>query len=156
DTFVQPMQDMVIGDDRIQDSGADVVLRIVDVDVPVRTGPIVYRHADPARGEVRRPIATVPDISVLLQHEVEYARANTPFGGTVIVSLHWGSPAPREVDVALSVPRGSKADTAVRHASLKPFGDAQLYFKVQGRLAPGRDSITAVAKLGPRSFSQGF
>jgi len=156
DTFVQPMQDMVIGDDRIQDSGADVVLRIADVDVPVRTGPIVYRHADPARGEVRRPIATVPEVSVLLQHEVEYARANAPFERTVIVSLHSASPLARDVDVALSVPRGAKADTAVRHASLKPFGDAQLYFKVQGRLAPGRDSITAVARLGQRSFGQGF
>jgi LmbE family N-acetylglucosaminyl deacetylase len=156
DTFVQPIQDMVIGDDRIQDSGADVVLRIADVDVPVRTGPIVYRHADPARGEVRRPIATVPEISVLLQHEVEYARANAPFDRTVIVTLHSASPAAREVDVTLSVPRGAKADTATRHASLKPFGDVQLYFKVQGRLTPGRDSIVAVARLGPRTFSQGF
>ncbi|HWJ15841.1 MAG TPA: PIG-L family deacetylase [Gemmatimonadaceae bacterium] len=156
DTFVQPMQDMVVGDDRIQESGADVVLGIAGVDVPVRAGPIVYRHADPARGEVRRPIATVPEISVLLQHDVEYARANAPFERTVIVSLHSASPSPREVDVALSVPRGAKADTAVRHASLKPFGDVQLYFKVQGRLAPGRDSITAVARLGARTFSQGF
>jgi LmbE family N-acetylglucosaminyl deacetylase len=156
DTFVQSMQDMVVGDDRLQDSGADVVLRIAGVEVPVRTGPIVYRHADPARGEVRRPIATVPEISVLLQHEVEYARANAPFERTVIVSLHSASPSPRDVDVALSVPRGAKADTAVRHASLKPFGDAQIYFKVQGRLAPGRDSITAVATLGTRGFRQGF
>ena len=156
DTFVQPMQDIVVGDDRIQESGADVVLGIAGVDVPVRAGPIVYRHADPARGEVRRPIATVPEISVLLQHDVEYARANAPFERTVIVSLHSASPSPREVDVALSVPRGAKADTAVRHASLKPFGDVQLYFKVQGRLAPGRDSITAVARLGARTFSQGF
>jgi LmbE family N-acetylglucosaminyl deacetylase len=156
DTFVQPIQDMVIGDDRIQESGSDIALRIADVEVPVRTGPIVYRHADPARGEVRRPIAAVPEISVLLQHEIEYARANSPFERTVIVSLHSASPSPREVDVALSVPRGAKADTAVRHASLKPFGDAQLYFKVQGRLAPGRDSITAVARLGTRTFSQGF
>jgi len=156
DTFVQPMQDMVVGDDRIQESGADVVLGISGVDVPVHTGPIVYRHADPARGEVRRPIATVPEISVLLQHDVEYARANAPFERTVIVSLHSAAASSREVDVALSVPRGAKADTAVRHASLKPFGDVQLYFKVQGRLAPGRDSITALARLGTRTFSQGF
>jgi hypothetical protein len=156
DTFVQAMQDMVVGDDRIQDSGADVVLRIADVEVPVHTGPIVFRYADPARGEVRRPIATVPEISVLLQHDVEYARANAPFERTVMVTLHSSSPSPREVDVSLSVPRGAKADTVVRHASLRPFGDVQLHFRVQGRLAPGRDSITAVARLGARTFSQGF
>jgi len=156
DTFAQPLQDMVVGDDRIQASGADVVLRIADVEVPIRAGPIVYRYADPARGEVRRPIATVPEISVLLQHEVEYARANAPFERTVIVALHSSSPSPKEVDVSLSVPRGAKADTAVRHASLRPFGDVQLYFNVQGRLAPGRDSITAVARAGTRTFSQGF
>ncbi|HEX8942494.1 MAG TPA: PIG-L family deacetylase, partial [Gemmatimonadaceae bacterium] len=70
--YVAPQ--MVTGEDRLENSGVDAVLKIAGVDVPVHTGPIVFRFADPARGEVRRPIAVVPEITVLLQHEIEYAR----------------------------------------------------------------------------------
>ena len=63
-----------------ENSGVDAVLKIADVDVPVHTGPIVYRFADPARGEVRRPIAVVPEISVLLQPRSRIcARRTSPF-----------------------------------------------------------------------------
>ena len=65
--------------------------------VPVRSGPIVYRFADPARGEVRRPVATIPEISLLMQREVEYARANAPFDRTMLVYVHSAASSPRDV-----------------------------------------------------------
>jgi LmbE family N-acetylglucosaminyl deacetylase len=156
DTFVQPMSEMIVGDDRLQNTGADVVLRVAGVAVPVRTGPIVYRFADPARGEVRRPIATVPEISVLLEHEIEYARAGVPFDRTFVVSLHSAATAPRDVDVTLHLPAGLRADTAVRRVTLGPQGDGQVSFRVQGRLTAGVDSIAARASAGGRQFSLGF
>lgn len=156
DTFVQPMADMIVGDDRHQDSGAEVVLQVAGVSVPVRTGPIAYRYADPARGEVRRPIATVPEISVLLEHEIEYARAGVPFDRTFVVSLHSAATAQREVEVTLQLPAGLHADTAVRRVTVVPFGGAQVYFRVRGRVAAGRDSITAHAAVGEQQFSLGF
>src|SRR6185503_17983046 len=100
--------------------GAETNVRIDGVPVPVRVGPIVYRYADPARGEVRRPVATIPEISVLLQHEVEYARANTAFDRTMLVYVHSAATTARDIDVSLALPEGLKADTAVRHITLKP------------------------------------
>src|SRR5512146_3458373 len=46
DTFDQPLSDMILGGDRRRDSGADLVLRVGDVSVPVHTGSIVYRLSD--------------------------------------------------------------------------------------------------------------
>ncbi len=147
DMFVQPRADMIEGEDRRLESGAEIGLRVDGVPVLVREGPIVYRFADPARGEVRRPIATVPEISVLLQHEVEYARAGAPFDRTMLVYVHSAAGAPRQVDVTLRLPDGLHADTATRHVSLEPFGDAHLYFRVKGVLAAGPHDIAASASL---------
>ena len=60
DTFTQPLAEMVVGEDRLFSSGVDAVISLGGVRVPVRAGPIVYRFADAVRGEVRRPLATVP------------------------------------------------------------------------------------------------
>jgi LmbE family N-acetylglucosaminyl deacetylase len=160
DMFVQPRSEMVEGEDRRLESGAEIGLRIDDVPVVVRDGPIVYRFADPARGEVRRPIAVVPEISVLLQHEVEYARAGAPFDRTMLVYVHSADGVPRQVDVSLELPDGLHADTATRHASLEAFGDAHLYFRVRGVLPAGRHEIKASASLrdnsAVRTFKLGF
>jgi len=40
--------------------------------------PVVYRYADPVRGDVSRPLAFVPELSVSLDRAVEYAPARTP------------------------------------------------------------------------------
>ena len=120
-------------------------------------GRSAYLVADPARGEVRRPIAVVPEISVLLQHEVEYARAGAGLSEYCVRPPVDGA---RQVDVALQVPEGLHADTATRHVSLEPFGDAHLYFRVRGVLAEGRHEIKATASLrenaAVRMFALGF
>jgi LmbE family N-acetylglucosaminyl deacetylase len=156
DMFQQPLPEMVTGEDRLVESGVDAVIRIDGVPMPVRVGPIVYRYADPARGEVRRPIATVPAVSVLLEHEVEYARSTVPFDRTMLVSVHSALPTPQEVNVSLDLPAGLAADTAVRRVPLKPFGDANVYFRVRGKLFAGRHPIRAVAQVGGARYSLGF
>ena len=156
DMFSQPMLEMVTGEDRLQETGAYVTLRIDDARFVYRTGPVVRRFADIARGEVRRPVSTIPEISVLLQHEVEYARANAPLDRMMLVFVHSAAASPREVDVSLLLPKGLTADSATRRATLPAFGDANLYFRVQGRLAAGHDSIKAIAKTGNATYSLGF
>ena len=145
DMFVQPRADMIEGEDRRLESGAEVGLRVDGVPVLVREGPIVYRFADPARGEVRRPIATVPEISVLLQHEVEYARAGAPFDRTMLVYVHSAAGVPRQVDVTLAV-----AGRAPRR-----HGDAARVARAVRRRAPlfpgaGRARRRAPRHLGER------
>ena len=156
DTFSQPLSEMVVGEDRLFSSGVDAVINLAGVRVPVRAGPIVYRYADAVRGEVRRPLATVPEITVLLQHDVEYARANTAFDRAMVVAVRSATPAPRDVEVSLVLPKGLTADSSVRRVTLHPFGDATLFFRVTGRMAAGRDSIRAIAKSHGESFSLGF
>jgi len=156
DTFSQPLSEMVVGEDRLFSSGVDAVINLAGVRVPVRAGPIVYRYADAVRGEVRRPLATVREITVLLQHDVEYARANTAFDRAMVVAVRSATPAPRDVEVSLALPKGLTADSAVRRVTLHPFGDATLFFRVTGRMAAGRDSIRAIAKSHGESFSLGF
>jgi LmbE family N-acetylglucosaminyl deacetylase len=156
DMFTQPLAEMVIGEDRLKDSGVDVVMHIGGVAIPVRAGPIVYRFADAVRGEVRRPVATVPEISVLLQHEVEYARANAAFERSMLVNVRSAATVAREVNISLSLPKGLTADSIVRRVTLEPFGAATVYFRVTGRLAVGRDSIRATATSHGESFATGF
>jgi hypothetical protein len=149
-------QEMITGEDRLQNSGVDVVLRIADVDVPVRTGPIVYRSLDPARGEVRRPVAVVPALSLLFDHEIEYARANKPFDRTATIALHSAATGPRDVEVSLSLPRGLRADSATRHVQLDAFGDATVAFRITGQMAPGRQRIEATGKMANIAYDAGF
>jgi LmbE family N-acetylglucosaminyl deacetylase len=156
DMFTQPMLEMVTGEDRLQETGAYVTLRIADARFVYRTGPIVRRFADIARGEVRRPVSTIPEISMLLQHEVEYARANAPLDRMMLVFVHSAAASPRDVEVSLLLPKGLTADTATRRVTLPAFGDANLYFRIQGRLPAGHDSIKAIAKTGSATYSLGF
>jgi LmbE family N-acetylglucosaminyl deacetylase len=156
DMFRQPLTEMITGADRLRDSGVEVELRIGGVPVTVQTAPIVYRYADAALGEVRRPVATVPEITLLLEHEVEYARANSPFDRTFRVNVHSAATAPRDVDVSLALPAGLTADSATRRVSLKAFGGANLYFRVTGKMRPGRDSIVATARAHGETFDRGF
>jgi hypothetical protein len=156
DTFRQPLGPMITGEDRLPEIGPDLLLSIGGQSVHVHAAPIVYRYANPARGEIRRPVGIVPELDVLLDHEVEYARANQPFERTMRVSVHSAATAPRDVSVSLALPRGLSADSAVRTIALPPFGDANVSFRVRGRLAPGRDSIRAIATVHEQPYSRGF
>jgi LmbE family N-acetylglucosaminyl deacetylase len=156
DLFQQPINEMVTGEDRLLESGVETSVRIEGVSVPVRVGPIVYRYADPARGEVRRPIATIPPLTVLLQHEVEYARANAAFDRTMLVYVHSALPTEQQATVTLNLPEGLKADSATRRVILKPFGDASVFFRVTGRLAAGRHDVRATATAGGATYGVGF
>ena len=58
--------------------------------------------------------------------------------------------------MSLVLPNGLTADSATRRVTLPGFGDANLYFRVQGRLAAGHDSIKATARSGNAIYSLGF
>jgi LmbE family N-acetylglucosaminyl deacetylase len=147
---------MAIGEDRLMDSNAGALLEIAGVSVPVDAGPIVYRYADPARGERRRPIAAVPAISVLLDDEVQYARAGVPFDRVYRVHLRSAATTPRGVSVALTLPAGLHADSLIQRAALEPMGATTLSFHVRGMLAGGRHVISATATTGGATFTSGY
>ena len=89
-----------------------------------------------------------------MQREVEYARANALFDRTMLVYVHSAASSPRTLTVTLNLPAGLKADSATRTLTLPAFGDANLYFRVQGRLAPGRHPVRAVATVNGKTVER--
>jgi LmbE family N-acetylglucosaminyl deacetylase len=126
-------------------SGLSLWLKVGGTPLNVPVGPIVYRRADAVLGEVRRPVATVPKISVTLDNTIEYARAAVPFDRTYRVQLRSAASTPETLSVSLRLPKGVNADTAIRRVSLAPFASTNVFFRVRGQLAAGRDSIVAIA-----------
>ena len=162
DVFAVPGQgssaaeNIALGEDRITDSRARVALRIDGVSFTTDVSPVVFRSADPARGELRRPVAAVPAINVLLDDEVEYARAGVPFDRAYSVYLRSTTTSPRGVSVTLALPAGLRADSVVRRAALEPFGSATLVFRVRGTLTAGRHLISATASSAGETFASGY
>ncbi len=137
--------DIAVGEDRLSDTHAFALLEVAGTPVGIDVGPVVYRYADPARGELRRPVAAVPQISVVLDDEVEYARAGVPFERTYNVRLHNATASARGVTAELNVPAGLKLDSLVRRAALEPFGDAVLAFHVRGSAAAQDGHVVSAA-----------
>ena len=162
DVFIPPgqgtlaAQNIGIGEDRIADTHARVTLHIAGVPISVDAGPVIYRYADPARGEQRRPVAAVPKISVLLDAEVEYARAGVPFERSYSVRLRNATAAARGVNVTLTTPPQLKVDSMIRHVAMEPFSDAVVVFHVKGALPAGRHVVSASAESGDERFISGY
>ena len=147
---------IAIGEDRLAETHARVALGIAGVSFIADAGPVVYRNADPARGERRLPVAAVPPISILFESEVEYARVGTTLNRAYSVRVGSASPSPRGVSVELSLPQGLVADSAVRRVALEPFGSATLVFAVRGRLPAGEHHVGATASSGGERYMAGW
>jgi LmbE family N-acetylglucosaminyl deacetylase len=162
DVFTPPPQDspaaqnIGIGEDRVADTHTRVKLHIAGVPITVDAGPVVYRYADPARGEQRRPVAAVPKVSVLLDAEVEYARAGVPFERSYSVRLHNATAAARGVSVTLATPAQLKIDSMTRRVAMEPYSDAVLVFHTKGALPAGRHLVSATAESGDEKFASGY
>ncbi len=158
DVFVLPPTPlpMAIGEDRLADSYARVSLRIAGEPVTVDAGPIIYRFADPARGEQRRPLAAVPPLSVTLEGEVQYARAGVAIDRLYDVHVTSATTASRGVSVTLTLPAGLRADSVIRRVAIDSFGRATLTFRVRGTLPVGRHALSVMATSGGQEFAIGY
>ena len=158
DMFVAPARsaELAHGEDRALDSRAVAWLKINGVPVPVDVGQIIHRYGDPARGEVHRPVAAVPAISVLFDSEVEYARAGAVLDRMYSVHLRSAADAARGVSVTLTLPAGLTADSLIRRVALEPFGTATLNFRIRGTLSAGRHVISATAASNGERFASGY
>ncbi len=162
DVFVLPgagsmaMRAMAAGEDRISTSSARAVVTIAGVAVSVDASPVVYRFADPARGERRRPVAVVPPVSVSFANALQYARANIVMHRQIRVQVRSATTTPRSVTVTLEVPRGLTVDTLVRRLALAPMGEATLTFRVDGALPEGKHYLSATASTGDATYRRGW
>jgi hypothetical protein len=124
----------------------------VDLDLPV-----VYRYGDPIRGDVSRPLAFVPELSVTLDRAVEYAPARTALVRQVRVQVRSAATTSRDVRVSLQLPRGLRVDSTSRSLTLPEYGAVRsATFTVRGELPAGRHAITAVAESNGRRYTSGY
>src|SRR5205085_4971511 len=143
------------------------------------TLPLVFRFADPIRGEIQRPIAAVPAVSVTVDHAIQYVPANRPFDRLVRVELRSASSHARSVTVMLQLPNGLVAEPASSTIGLPDYagnfggeGEPQgipggraiagnspvrfAEFHVHGTLSEGRHTISAVAESEGRRYVTGY
>jgi hypothetical protein len=123
----------------------EVFLSVDGARISVPTS-VVYRYADPVLGEVDRPIAVVPAVSVTLDRSVEYASAGAPYERPLQVTLSSALSESRSVRVSLRLPPGLRADSAIRSVALAPGGTQSVSFRVSGRVSVGVHEIVATAE----------
>lgn len=144
---------LLVGDDRVLSSSVSLTLHVAGAEVHTRTGPIVAREVDMMRGDLRRPIAGVPAVGVLLERTREYARAGVPFERLARVWVGSAMSHTDSIRVRMYVPAGIVGDSAIRTLVLPPFGSRTLFFRVHGRWKPGEFPIQVAAVTNDWSAS---
>ena len=117
---------------------------------------VAYRFADPIRGDVSRPVAFVPEMSVTLDRDVEYAQAGAALDRMVRVTVRSAASVARQVRVSLALPGGLVADSATRVADLPPGSVRVFAFRVRGKVGVGRHHVRASASTNGRSYTSGY
>ncbi|MFN7531486.1 PIG-L family deacetylase [Gemmatimonas sp.] len=109
------------------------------------TTPVVYRYADPVKGDLQIPVSAVPGISVNLGSTMEYMRAGVPVDRDVPVRVTSSYPHEAKVAVRILLPDGLTADTVERERTLEAQGSVLVTFRVRGTIKAGRHELGAVA-----------
>lgn len=109
------------------------------------SAPVVYRYADPIKGDQQVPVCAVPGITVNLASAMEYIRAGVPVERLVPVRLQSSYPHEAKVTVRLELPEGLKADSTERERTLGPDGSAIVTFRVRGVVKEGQLQLVAMA-----------
>jgi LmbE family N-acetylglucosaminyl deacetylase len=121
-----------------------------------RSVPVTYRYVDAVRGEVQRPLAVAPAVSVTLDNASELARAKSDMNRFYNVTLRSAMLKPATVTVQLTLPSGLKADSASRTVTLDSAATRTVTFRVHGKLTPGVHSVKATAMVDGHSYSRGY
>lgn len=144
-------------DQRNRSNEANATVMIPGDSEPLRvSAPIVFRYVDPIRGDVQKPLATAPAISVSLENRSELARANSPLERYFNVTLRSASLKAAPVTVTLKLPPGLTADSVSRSITLDSARTRTMTFKVHGRLSPGVHQLGVVASSGGNTYEAGY
>ncbi len=107
--------------------------------------PVVYRYADPIKGDMQVPVSAVPGITINLANSMEYIRAGVPVERIIPVRIQSSYPHEAKVTVNLELPPGLTADSVARTRTLAPDGSAILQFRVRGTVKEGQLQLVALA-----------
>jgi LmbE family N-acetylglucosaminyl deacetylase len=135
----------------------EVELKVGDVNL-VASRPVEYRFADPIRGELRRPVSVVPQVTVGLDTTLLVVpTGNAPHTQRLVARVTSGAPEALTGTVRLRIPAGWSV--APREASFTLTGDGERTSVAFTVTAPatrraGRFDIDAEARVGGSTFSQ--
>jgi hypothetical protein len=119
--------------------------------------PVVYRYADPVRGDVSQPVSAEPAVTLTMEQAVSYARAAAAIDRTIRVSVRAAADSGRAVAISLELPSGLTAVPRVQSVTPTIGGGVQVVeFRVRGTLAPGRHEMRATASQGGSTFTTGY
>ncbi|HJU89267.1 MAG TPA: PIG-L family deacetylase [Gemmatimonadaceae bacterium] len=119
--------------------------------------PVIFRFADPVRGEVARPLTAEPAITLAMERTVMLAPAGGALDRMLTVRVRSAVSQEKAVRVSLELPRGLTADSASRSVSLTGVGSSRsVDFRIRGSLPRGRHTIAAVAESDGQRFTTGF
>lgn len=125
-------------------TAVEVFLLVDGSTVSVRV-PVVYRYADPVKGDQQVPVSAVPGITVNLGNAIEYIRAGVPVDRAVSVRVQSAYPHAVTVRIRLDVPKGLVADSIQRIRTLTAEGSAVVTFRLRGTLTEGAHQLLAAA-----------
>jgi LmbE family N-acetylglucosaminyl deacetylase len=109
--------------------------------------PVVYRFADPVKGDQQVPVLAAPTVTLTLDREEAYVRAGAPVRRTLRVTVRSAARDTLDARVALELPPGLAADAAARIVRLAPGGVGTAEFTVAGTLRAGTHRVIAVATI---------
>ena len=144
DLFSPPI-DPLSEDEREKQSWLSVVTCASEASCVTHRTPVVYHFVDPVRGDVQRPIAVVPPISVTLERPIELARGGVPIDRYLTVTVRSALMSRKPVTVSLALPSGLTADSARRIVTVDSAGTRAVTFRVRGRVPSGTHTIGATA-----------
>ncbi|MGQ0765805.1 MAG: PIG-L family deacetylase [Gemmatimonadota bacterium] len=118
---------------------------------------VVRRYADPVRGEVNAPVASVPSITLRFDDAVEYAQAHRPLSRAYRVHVTSHAPGRRLVDARLSAAGGLTTSQPVQRVEFQEAGETRtVTFEVSGTPRPGRHRLVATASTAGVEYTSGF
>ena len=135
----------------------EVELKVGDVNL-VASRPVEYRFADPIRGELRRPVSVVPQVTVGLDTALLVVpTGNAPRTQRLVARVTSGSPEALTGIVRLRIPEGWSVAPREAPFSLKSDGEqTSVAFTVTAPATrrAGRFDIEAEARVNGSTFSQ--
>jgi LmbE family N-acetylglucosaminyl deacetylase len=135
----------------------EVAMNVGGVDLMV-SRPVEYRFADPIRGELRRPVSVVPQVTVGLDTALLIVPlGNAPRTQRVVARVTSGSPEPVSGTVRVRMPAGWSVVPQETSFHLKGDGEqtsAAFTVTAPANRRAGTLDLVAEARLGSSPFSQ--
>ena len=155
DRYAAPLQ-AVAADLRVPAATATIT-GIIAGDSVELTVPVIRRRTDPIEGDVERPLAVVPAVSVAFERPIEYVRSGVPVDRNIHVIVRTARSSDQTIAVRLELPPGLTSQPVSQN--ILPAGGGRprvASFHVTGTAGTGDLTVRAIATADGREYSRGY